>query len=452
VGEKFDGHTYIPTALAQGAAALLIQEDHLSSLPDGASAIAVTDTRRALPLLASAVYGDPSLHLKLVGVTGTNGKTTTTNLIASILRASGLKAGTIGTLGAELMGVSLPSEHTTPEADQLQALLAEMRNRGAEAVVMEVSSHALAQYRTDGCAYDAAAFTNLTQDHLDYHKDMESYFLAKMRLFTDYPDASPKPFAASVNLDDPHGEAVARAARGKVITYGVQNRAGIMASNVQLEPGRVAFRASTPAGDFDAELGIGGAFQVYNALAAIGVGIGLDIPTHAISEGLASLKSVPGRFESVPTGRGFHVIVDYAHTPDGLENLLSSARRLNPSRLIVVFGCGGNRDRTKRPIMGRIAAKQAEIAVVTSDNPRNEDPQAIIADIMPGMEGASARVVVEPDRRAAIGIALHEAQDGDIVLIAGKGHEDYQLVGDKVLPFDDRLVARELLGTLGDSQ
>jgi UDP-N-acetylmuramoyl-L-alanyl-D-glutamate--2,6-diaminopimelate ligase len=452
VGEKFDGHAYAPMALAQGAGALLIQEDHLSALPEEASAIVAPDTRRALPLLASAVYGDPSLYLKLVGVTGTNGKTTTTNLIASILRVAGMKAGTIGTLGAELMGESLPSEHTTPEADQLQALLAEMRSRGAEAVVMEVSSHALAQYRTDGCAYDAAAFSNLTQDHLDFHKNMESYFQAKLRLFTDYPSASTKPFAASVNLDDPHGEAVARATRGKVITYGVQNRADIMASNVRLEPGRVAFHAATPAGNFDAELGIGGGFQVYNALAAIGVGIGLDIPTHAISEGLASLTSVPGRFESVPTGRGFHVIVDYAHTPDGLENLLSSARRLNPSRLIVVFGCGGNRDRTKRPIMGRIAATQAEIAVVTSDNPRHEDPQAIIEDIMPGMQGASARVIVEPDRRAAIGIALQEAKDGDILLIAGKGHEDYQLVGDKVLPFDDRLVARELLETLGDSR
>jgi UDP-N-acetylmuramoyl-L-alanyl-D-glutamate--2,6-diaminopimelate ligase len=446
VGGKFDGHKFAGDALARGAAAFVIQADHADRVIANLPTIVVKDTRRALPFLSAAVYGEPSKSLKLVGVTGTNGKTTTTHLIASILKAAGYRTGTIGTLGSELMGAPLPSEHTTPEADQLQALLAEMRDREAQAVVMEVSSHALAQYRTDACEYDAAAFTNLTQDHLDFHGSLDDYFTAKLRLFTDYPAASSKPFVASVNVDDPRGETVAKAARGRVLTYGVNNPADIRAEDVRIEPGRLTFKTSTPSGRFDVELNIGGAFQVYNALAAIGVGIGMDIPAEQIVAGLAGMRAVPGRFESVPTGRGFHVIVDYAHSPDGLENLLASARRLNPSRLIVVFGCGGNRDRTKRPIMGRIAASQADVAVVTSDNPRNEEPQAIIQDILPGMELASAKVMVEPDRRAAIAIALSEARDGDIVLIAGKGHEDYQIVGDKVLPFDDRQVARELLG------
>jgi UDP-N-acetylmuramoyl-L-alanyl-D-glutamate--2,6-diaminopimelate ligase len=446
VGGKFDGHKFAGDALARGAAALVVQEDHQDDLNLHAPSIVVADTRRALPTLSAGVYGDPSKSLKLVGVTGTNGKTTTTHLIASILKAAGHQTGTIGTLGSELMGRPLPSEHTTPEADQLQALLAQMREGGAQAVVMEVSSHALAQYRTDGCEYDAAAFTNLTQDHLDFHGSLDDYFAAKLRLFTDYPAASGKPFVASVNLDDPRGETVAHETRGRALTYAVNHPADVTATGVSIEPGRLAFKTGTPSGTFDVELNIGGAFQVYNALAAIGVGIGLGIAPAQIAAGLAAMRAVPGRFESVPTGRGFHVIVDYAHSPDGLENLLASARRLNPSRLIVVFGCGGNRDRMKRPIMGRIAASQADVAVVTSDNPRNEEPGAIIQDILPGMEQASAKVLVEADRRTAIGMALSEARDGDIVLIAGKGHEDYQIVGDQVLPFDDRQVARELLG------
>lgn len=448
VGGKFDGHRFAADAIARGAVALAVQQDHyanLSPLPPKAPRLVCADTRLALPLLASAVYGDPSRFLKMIGVTGTNGKTTTTVLIASILRAAGLRTGTIGTLGAELMGNPLPSAHTTPEADQLQALLAEMRTRGAEAVVMEVSSHALAQYRTDECAYDAAAFTNLTQDHLDYHGTMDSYFEAKRRLFVDYPRAFDKQFIASINTDDARGAQLARDTVGRALTYALHASADIRAVDVRTTPGSLTFTAQTPVGDFEVDLRIGGAFQVYNALAAIGVGIGLGIAPDLIAQGLASMSAVPGRFESVPTGRDFHVIVDYAHTPDGLENLMSSARRLNPARLLVVFGCGGNRDRTKRPIMGRMAATQSEVAIVTSDNPRHEEPQAIIDEILTGMEEASAKVLVEPDRRVAIALALREARDGDVVLIAGKGHEDYQIVGDTILPFDDRQVVRELL-------
>jgi UDP-N-acetylmuramoyl-L-alanyl-D-glutamate--2,6-diaminopimelate ligase len=449
VGEKLDGHRFAADALARGAVALAIQADHAAEVAGGVSRLVLDDTRRALPALSATLFDHPARAMKVVGVTGTNGKTTTTFLTAAILRQAGLKAGTIGTLGAFLGDEKLPSEHTTPEADQLHSLLAEMRNLGAQAVVMEVSSHALAQYRTDATEYDAAAFTNLTQDHLDYHGDMESYFRSKLRLFTDYPAASSKLFVASVNMDDEYGRRIAAESKGRVLTYGIENPADIRAESVRTGPGDVRFRCHTPAGGFEAVLNLGGAFQAYNALAATGVGIGLGIAPEVIAEGLASLPNVPGRFESVPTGRGFHVVVDYAHTPDGLENLISSAKRLNPARILLVFGCGGNRDRTKRPIMGRLAATQTDAAIVTSDNPRREDPNAIIEEILTGMREATARVEVEPDRRAAIAKAIGQARDGDIVLIAGKGHEDYQLVGDQVLPFDDRQVAREILGTAG---
>lgn len=451
IGAKHDGHLFAADALARGAVALVVQEDRLESVARNVPKLVAADTRRILPALAAEIYGHPSRYLRVIGITGTNGKTTTTHLVAGILRAAGFRTGTIGTLGTELMGELLPSQHTTPEADQLQALFAQMRARGAQALAMEVSSHALAQYRTDHTAFDAAVFTNLTQDHLDYHGTLEEYFQAKLRLFREYPAASSKPFVASINLDDPHGEIMAKETVGRALTYATQREeADIRAQDVRVEPGCVAFRVRTPAGEFEAQLNIGGAFQVYNALAAIGVGIGLGIELEAIARGLASLKSVPGRFEAVPTGgRGFHVIVDYAHTPDGLENLLASARRLHPRRVLVVFGCGGNRDRTKRPIMGRIAATRAEVAVVTSDNPRHEEPQAIIEDILGGMSEGGARILVEPDRRKAIGMALQEAQEGDIVLIAGKGHEDYQIIGDTKLPFDDRQVVREWLAGMG---
>jgi UDP-N-acetylmuramoyl-L-alanyl-D-glutamate--2,6-diaminopimelate ligase len=448
LGERSDGHAYAADAIARGAVALVVQEDRAHMVPKDVPLLLVPDTRRALPPLAATIFGHPSHHLKLIGVTGTNGKTTTTCLIAHILRAAEKRTGTIGTLGAEYMGERLPSEHTTPEADQLQELLAKMRLRGAEAVVMEVSSHALAQYRTDGCTFDVGVFTNLTQDHLDYHKTWNAYFEAKLRLFREYPQESGKEFVASINLDDPRGGVVARETRGRVITYGMNSPADVRATDLRVEVSRTTFQAHTPFGKLDVTLHIGGAFQVYNALAAIGAGVGLGIPLETIGKGLYSVTAIPGRFERVPTGRGFEVIVDYAHTPDGLENLLASARRLNPARLIVVFGCGGDRDRTKRALMGRLVGMGAEVAVVTSDNPRSEEPQAIIEEILAGMQDVPAQVVVEPDRRKAIGMALREARPRDLVLIAGKGHEDYQEIKGVKHPFDDRRVVRELLESL----
>ena len=446
VGEKFDGHKFAADALARGAAALCVQ-GRREGIPG--IRMVVEDTRKALPALATAVYGYPSRQLRLVGVTGTNGKTTSTLMAASIMKAAGRRTGTIGTLGAEIDGEPLPSERTTPEADQLQELLAEMRRRGAEAVVMEVSSHALAQFRTDGCEYDGAIFTNLTQDHLDYHGTLEEYFEAKLRLFREYPTLSAKPFVASVNLDDPRGGAVAAATRGRVMTYALEAKADVMARDVVLDPGQVRFVADTPLGRVDVELQIGGAFQVYNALGAIGLAVGLGYPPHVVAEGLYSLRAVPGRFESVPTGRGFHVVVDYAHSPDGIENLLDSARKLSPRRIITVFGCGGDRDRSKRPIMGRLAGERSDVVVVTSDNPRTEEPATIIDEILPGLENSAATVVVEPDRREAIRRAVEQAREGDLVVIAGKGHEDYQEIQGVKYPFDDREVVRSILSGNG---
>lgn len=446
VGAAFDGHAYIGDALARGAVAVVANESARDRVPLHVPALLVPDTRRALPHVAAVLSGYPSRALKLVGVTGTNGKTTTIHLIGSILRAAGYRTGLIGTLGAELMGERLPSEHTTPEADQLQSLLADMRARGAQAVVMEVSSHAASQRRTDACEFDAAAFTNLTQDHLDYHQSLDAYFAAKARLFTDYPSASDKPFSAAVNVDDPRGQILARTARGTVVTFGTREGADLRALEVRVEPTSTRFRLMWPEGPFEVALRIGGAFQVYNALAAAAVARGLGLGSACVREGLEALEAVAGRFESVPTGRGFHVVVDYAHTPDGLENLLAAARRLKPRRVLLVFGCGGDRDLAKRPMMGRIAAARADLAIVTSDNPRTEDPSVIIEEIRAGMDGGAAEIVVEPDRRAAIALALGRAAEGDLVVVAGKGHETCQIVGGRTLPFDDRLVARELLG------
>jgi UDP-N-acetylmuramyl-tripeptide synthetase len=462
VGAAHDGHRFGAQALADGAAALLVNEGGFEAasvqMPAGAMIVTVPDTRKALPLAACALYDDPSQALTMVGVTGTNGKTTTTRMAAAILRAAGKKVGTIGTLGAELDGSPIPSEHTTPEADQLQALLAQMRDDGADAVVMEVSSHSLVQHRTDGIAFCAGVFTNLTQDHLDFHESMEAYFAAKARLFADYPVRFPRAdgaeFVAAINISAWEGRYLLTMARGEIITFALgDGAAALRAEQARFRPDATEFVAVYGSGETEfrmpISLPVGGAFQVGNALAAIAVCLGLGIGWDKIAEGLASMAPVPGRFESVATGgAGFSVIVDYAHTPDGLANVLRSARELDPARIILVFGCGGNRDRTKRPIMGRLAAMLADVAIVTSDNPRHEEPQAIIDEILTGTAAGPetrAEVLVEPDRRAAIHAALSQARQNDIVLIAGKGHEDYQIVGDEVLPFDDGQVAREWL-------
>ena len=444
-GERFNGHGFVGDALSRGASAILAER---MSGSVNVPVILVPDTRQALPILANHFFDYPSRRLKLIGVTGTKGKTTTTYLIEAALESAGLTAGVIGTLGARIRGEEVPLERTTPESVDLQELLARMVSEGVDAAAMEVSSHALAKRRTEGCEYDVSVFTNLTRDHLDFHKTLEDYLETKMMLFSEYPKASKKRFAGIINADDPAGEKVCRVVSGDVFTYGIREAADIRASNINAGSNGVSFDVSGAAGEGHVDLKIGGVFNVYNSLAAIGSAWALGLSLDQVKAGLESVTSVAGRFESVDCGQDFGVIVDYAHTPDSLENILRAARELTSGRLIVVFGCGGDRDKGKRPQMGGIASELADISVITSDNPRSEDPQTIIDEIVAGSNGGRAQVSQIVDRREAIRHALEAAQPGDLVVIAGKGHETYQIFADRTIHFDDREVVRELLADL----
>ena len=459
-GAKSDGHDYIAQALNKGAAALMIHSDRSGWYgAHGLPTVIVPETRAILPHLAAVFYGEPSRRLDLIGVTGTNGKTTTAYMIESIFRTLGERTGLIGTIGAMISGKSVPLERTTPEAPDLQRLFADMAGAGVRRCVMEVSSQGITMERTSECAFDTGVFTNLTQDHLDAHGTMEAYFAEKLRLFTEYPAAFPeKTFTAVVNADDPYGLRiieVLEAAGRTVLRYALSDpNAPLRATIDEARPDGTRFTVTyqPPQGSavsFGVNLQMGGLFQVANALAAIGVALLRRVPTTAIVNGLEALAGVPGRFELVPApGRGFTVVVDYAHSPDGLENVLKSARALSPKRLVCVFGCGGDRDPLKRPLMGRISADLADLTILTSDNPRSENPDAIVADILAGIEGGSGNtnVLSEVDRYAAIKTALCElARPGDLIVIAGKGHETGQTAAGKTIPFDDRQVAREVL-------
>lgn len=418
-GASADGHRFAGDAVARGAVAVLCERP----VDVEVSQVMVSSVRDALGPLAAAVFGHPARQLELVGVTGTNGKTTTTQLLASVLRAAGRQVATIGTLSGS---------RTTPEATDLQRRLAELVDEGTNAVAMEVTSHGLALHRVDGTHFDVAVFTNLTQDHLDFHGTMERYFAAKAHLFD--PELTDH---AVVNADDAHGRLLRDAALVPTVTYSMSD-----AQHLEQRPlsSRFVWRGST------VELGLGGRFNVSNALAAATAAslLGIDVPT--IAAGLSASGPVPGRYEPVDAGQPFTVVVDYAHTPDALEELIATARATAGGRVIVVFGCGGERDATKRPAMGEVAARRADLAVITSDNPRSEEPGDIIAAILSGVPAAArSRVVVEADRRAAIALALSHAAAGDQVLIAGKGHEVTQTIGATVVDFDDRVVAKELL-------
>lgn len=445
-GERFDGHDFITDVLARGACAIMADmPDRIAHLSVSVPVVLVPDTRPVLPTLANRFYDHPSRKLKLVGITGTKGKTTTSYLIESIIRTAGLGAGVIGTLGAWIAGEEVHLDRTTPESIDLQDILARMVSEGVSAAAMEVSSHALVMRRTEGCEYDVGVFTNLTHDHLDFHHTMEEYLQAKMILFNTYPCRSEKPFTAIVNIDDPRGEQVRSESLGAVLSYGIRNDADIMASNIDAGANGVSFDVTSPVGKCRVDLKIGGIFNVYNSLATFGATSALGIGVDQIKAGLEALTSVPGRFESVDCGQDFGVIVDYAHTPDSLENILRSARELTEGRLIVVFGCGGDRDRTKRPKMGGIGADMADVCIVTSDNPRSEDPQSIVDEILVGTTDRHAMVESITDRREAILRALDLAKPGDLVVVAGKGHEPYQIFRDVTIHFDDREVVREAL-------
>jgi UDP-N-acetylmuramoyl-L-alanyl-D-glutamate--2,6-diaminopimelate ligase len=448
-GTKSDGHLYLKQAAAAGAAGLIIE----SGRPEAARladlnipVIESQDTRRLLGAVASRFYGNPTSRLRMIGVTGTNGKTTTTYVCKAILDSAGRRAGLIGTVSYLIGDKQIPATHTTPGALDLQALLLKMSESGLDTVVMEVSSHALALERTSGCRFEAAVFTNLTQDHLDFHTDMEDYFQAKLRLFTSL-DVKGR---AIVNADDPYGARIAAGSTAPVWTYGLDRPADIRAEAVRVTIHGVDFLAGTPAGSVKIHSGLVGRHNVYNILAAIGVGLQQGLSLSAINIGISGLVNVPGRFERVNAGQGFTVVVDYAHTDDALYRLLSTAQAVKTGRVITVFGCGGDRDRGKRPKMGKVAGANSDLVVVTSDNPRTEDPAEIIRDIEPGVkagiqESGQGRYIIQPDRREAIKTALQEARVGDFVLIAGKGHEDYQVIGTTKYPFDDRVVAREIL-------
>ena len=458
-GAHSDGHDYIAQALNKGAAALMIHTDRAGWYgAHGLPTLIVPNTRVVLAHLAAEFYGRPSQQLDLIGVTGTNGKTTTAFMIESIFRTLSERTGLIGTIGAMINGKSVPLERTTPEAPDLQRLFADMVQAGVRRCVMEVSSQGILMERTSECAFDTGVFTNLTQDHLDAHGTMEAYFAEKLRLFTEYPAAYPqKTFTAVVNADDPYGLRVAEAleAGGRtVLRYALSDpNAPLRAIVDEARPDGTRFTVTyqPPQGSavtFAVDLQMGGLFQVANALAAIGVALLRRVPYTAIVNGLEALTGVPGRFELVPTpGRNFTVIVDYAHSPDGLENVLKSARALDPKRLVCVFGCGGDRDPLKRPLMGRIASELADLTILTSDNPRSENPNAIVSDILAGIDPSrSAGVSSEVDRAAAIHLALCTlAQPGDLIVIAGKGHETGQTAAGRTIPFDDRQVAREAL-------
>jgi UDP-N-acetylmuramoyl-L-alanyl-D-glutamate--2,6-diaminopimelate ligase len=450
-GEKVDGHDFAAGALAQGATALVVEEGREAGVTcptEGAVGI-VPDSRAAMAIIARTFYDHPSNELTLAGVTGTNGKTTTALIIDAAFRRAGYSSGLLGTVEYRIGGQRLKAKHTTPEAVDLQGLLADMVAEGATHAAMEVSSHALALHRVDGCEFSAAVFTNLTPEHLDFHADMDEYLSTKRRLFVD-PEFFPagRPRVNAINIDDEAGREIARAARGETLTFALEREADCRAEALQSDAAGSRFTARWPGGAQEVSMRLVGRFNVYNAMGALAACVGLGVEGAAVVEALSALEPVRGRFERVP-GRARTVLVDYAHTPDGLETALSTAKPLTNGKLIVVFGCGGDRDKTKRPVMGEIASRIADRCVVTSDNPRSERPEQIIREILAGIAKENeGRCVVEPDRASAIRLAIVEAGPEDLVLIAGKGHEDYQIFADRTIHFDDREVALQVLGEL----
>jgi UDP-N-acetylmuramoyl-L-alanyl-D-glutamate--2,6-diaminopimelate ligase len=446
-GEKSDARQFIPQAVERGAIAVV--SDVAVSNKDAPAWIQVADSRAALAKASAAVHGHPAERLKLVGITGTNGKTTTAHLIDSIIRVSEGTSAMFGTITHRIADEAAAALNTTPEASDIQRMLARAVSAGCRSAVMEVSSHAIELHRADGLKFAVAVFTNLTRDHLDYHKTMESYFSAKEKLFTGALGSQPG--ASVINVDDEYGRRLFRTAKGDRITYGFGNRSDVGTDDFKLSARGLEFTASTPAGKMNIASGLVGRPHVYNILAAVATGLALGASLDHIARGVAECPTVSGRFEQVMADASrempFTVIVDYAHTDDALRNVLETAREVagNAGRVITVFGCGGDRDRTKREPMGEIAGQLSDVAIVTSDNPRTEDPEAIIADIEPGLKRAGRPYVKLTDRREAIFCAVEEAREGDVVLIAGKGHETYQIIGEQRSHFDDHEVAREAM-------
>ncbi len=445
-GEHVDGHDFIEKARAGGASAVVSERPR----PEGDTRpwVQVRHGRRALAAAALEFYGHPDRRLRLVGVTGTNGKTTTVYLIDSILRAAGFTTGRFGTIEHRIGDEAVTAVNTTPESLDLVRLLVQLEKANGSHAVLESSSHALELGRVHGFRFDTAVFTNLSQDHLDFHGDMEGYFAAKRKLFEGLGDGPPR--VGVINGDDPYGRRLLELGAFRPMSYAMTGPADVRAMRVETDFEGLRMSVETPSGPLEIRSSMTGRFNAANILAAVGAGVGFDLDLATIAQGVEAFQAAPGRFETIREGQPFAVVVDYAHTDDALKNVLTAARELlaGKGRVLTVFGCGGDRDRKKRPLMGEAAGRLSDRVIVTSDNPRHEDPLRIIADAEVGLQRVDANYSREPDRRAAIAKVLSEACPGDIVVIAGKGHEPYQQVGDEKLPFDDRGTARELLKQL----
>ncbi len=455
-GVQQDGHEFVSQAFAQGAVGVVVDASWSRSLaeetrPTDPGLIHVNNSRRALGLLASHFYGMPSQHLKMVGVTGTNGKTTVTYLAKSLLEAQGHRVGLLGTVGYVYGKEQRVASHTTPASVQLQEMLSEMVRAGTDVGVLEVSSHALELDRVAGCEFDIVIWTNLTQDHLDFHQTMENYFQAKLRLLTNYVENGQKsgPKRALVNADDPWAPLILQHCAIPAWTFGIHTQADIQAEAVQLGMDGTTFEVKSPCGRMLITSQLVGEYNVSNMLAAIGIGLEMGMSSDLIEHSLGAVSNVPGRFERIQEDQDFTVVVDYAHTADALQRLLEAAQKVKQGRVLTVFGCGGDRDPGKRPKMGQVAVRMSDHVIVTSDNPRTEDPYIILADIEEGIESVPRKErcphQMIADRAEAIQAAIDAASSGDLVLIAGKGHEDYQILGTQKIHFDDREEARKAL-------
>ena len=444
-GASTDGYDFIPDAMRQGAVGIISERNTKKGL-EGAWA-RVDNTRRCLALAARNFYNRADRRLQLVGVTGTNGKTTVCYLLEAMLQAAGRSPGLLGTIEYHLGERHLESTHTTPESLELHEIFSELVAGGNDTVVMEVSSHALSQGRVFGCHFRAAVFTNLGQDHLDYHKTIENYWAAKKRLFIDTGAGSPD--ISIVNRDDPWGGQLSREVQGESVSYGFNKPVDVYPLKWQEGFSGLEISLATPKGKMEIRSPLVGEYNLLNLMAAVSTGLGLGIPKDVVADGISRVAIVPGRFERIEVGQPFGVVVDYAHTEEALRKVLESARRMNRGKLITVFGCGGSRDRSKRPRMGETVGSLSDLAILTLDNPRTENPLRILNDVQVGLQKAGGEYFVEQDRAKAIRMSLETAHEGDFVLVAGKGHETRQIFCDEQIPFDDREVCRKFLATMG---
>jgi UDP-N-acetylmuramoyl-L-alanyl-D-glutamate--2,6-diaminopimelate ligase len=440
-GYTVDGHDFAASAVKNGASAVLAERE----LPLNVPVIVVKDTMRSMAVLADAFYGQPSHKLHLIGITGTNGKTTTSHIIEQIFKDAGQKTGLIGTMYTKIGDQVFEVKNTTPESLTLQKTFKKMADENVDTTVMEVSSHALAYGRVHGTDYNVAVFTNLTQDHLDYHKTMEEYRKAKGLLFSQLGNAfnHKNPKFAILNADDPASEEFSMITPAHILTYGIDNHADLQAMNITMTASGTSFDLVSPIGTRKVNIQLIGKFSIYNVLASVGAGLVSGLALDDVLASVERVKGVSGRFEVVDAGQDYSVIVDYAHTPDSLENVLKTVQQFAKKRIFCVVGCGGDRDRTKRPLMAKIACEYSTDAIFTSDNPRSEDPEQIIKDMEEGVAGEVYTAII--DRKEAIRHAVSKASEGDVILIAGKGHETYQQIGDRTFDFDDRIVAREAI-------